>query len=181
MVQKTPAQIPWHVPVKVEDIPEAGRHFDLSADAATRAAVAAFAGLPAVEKLEASFDVTRRGRSGLQVKGEVHALVGQICVVSLDPVESTITEPIDLTFTEPPAGIVAATEPADEAAQDEPPEYLLDGGVDLGVLSVEFLILGIDPYPRKPGIDFVPPDAGSGDGGPFAALSRLKRGPGSKN
>ena len=32
-------------------------------------------------------------------------------------------------------------------------EPLIDGKVDLGALATEFLILGLDPYPRKPGRD----------------------------
>ena len=34
---------------------------------------------------------------------------------------------------------------------DEGPETLHGGVVDLGAVATEFLILGIDPYPRKPG------------------------------
>ena len=30
------------------------------------------------------------------------------------------------------------------------PEPLIGGIVDLGALATEFLILGLDPYPRKP-------------------------------
>ena len=30
------------------------------------------------------------------------------------------------------------------------PEPLHDGAVDLGAVATEFLLLGIDPYPRKP-------------------------------
>ncbi|MGZ5835725.1 MAG: YceD family protein, partial [Xanthobacteraceae bacterium] len=41
-------------------------------------------------------------------------------------------------------------------------------------LATEFLILGIDPYPRKPGATFVAPASESADGGPFAALAKLK-------
>ena len=39
------APLPWHVPVALDDVPEEGQHFDLAADAETRAAVAQMAGL----------------------------------------------------------------------------------------------------------------------------------------
>jgi hypothetical protein len=53
---------------------------------------------------------------------------------------------------------------------------LIDGIVDLGALATEFLILGLDPYPRQPGAVFEPsPDRQPG-GGPFAALARLTKG-----
>ena len=57
----------WSVPVKIEEVTEAGRHFDLVADAGTRAAVARVAGLRDLSRLEATFDVTRRGADGLHV------------------------------------------------------------------------------------------------------------------
>ncbi len=52
---------PWQVPVAVEDIAEAGQHFNLTADASTRAAVAAIAALRDLSRLQANFDVRRRG------------------------------------------------------------------------------------------------------------------------
>ncbi len=56
------------------------------------------------------------------------------------------------------------------------PEPLVDGIVDLGALATEFLILGLDPYPRKPGAAFEPPREGAADGGPFAALAGWSKG-----
>jgi hypothetical protein len=53
---------------------------------------------------------------------------------------------------------------------------LIGGTVDLGALATEFLILGLDPYPRKPGATFQPPGGASADEGPFAALAKLKKG-----
>jgi hypothetical protein len=55
------------------------------------------------------------------------------------------------------------------------PEPLEGGIVDLGALATEFLILGLDPYPRKPGAVFVPPQGADLDQGPFAALGRLAK------
>ena len=54
-------------------------------------------------------------------------------------------------------------------------EPLIGGTVDLGALAAEFLILGIDPYPRKPGALFQPPPDAKPDQGPFAALAALKK------
>jgi hypothetical protein len=52
---------------------------------------------------------------------------------------------------------------------------LIGGAVDLGAIATEFLMLGIDPYPRAPGAVFEPPAADDRGGGPFAALAALKR------
>ena len=53
----------------------------------------------------------------------------------------------------------------------------MDGIVDLGALATEFLILGLDPYPRKPGAVFEPPRERAADEGPFAALAGWSKGP----
>jgi hypothetical protein len=169
---------PWRIPVAVGDIAESGQHFDLVADAPVRAAVAEMAGLRDLPRFEANFDVTRRGSSGLHVTGSISATVGQNCVVSLEPLANEVQESIDLTF-EPPPGMPAA--PAgDGEGQRHPadldgPEPLVGGVVDLGVLATEFLILGLDPYPRKPGAVFEPPQEARPDQGAFAALGRLAK------
>jgi hypothetical protein len=171
------AAAPWHFPVAVEEIGETGQHFDLVADAAVRAAVARVAGLRDLPRLEANFDVTRRGR-GLRVAGHVSATVGQNCVVTLEPLANEVEEAVDLVFV--PQRIPARrdgeteTEPHDVNWAD--PEPLIGGVVDLGALATEFLILGLDPYPRKPGAVFEPPQDRKPDGGPFAALAKLAKG-----
>ena len=46
----------------------------------------------------------------------------------------------------------------------------------LEALIIEFLILGVDPYPRKAGAAFeVPKDASDPAGHPFAALAALQK------
>src|SRR5690349_21254998 len=89
---------PWSVPLTVSEVPESGRHFDLVADRQTRAAVAQQAGLDALPRLQASFDVAPCGRGGLHVVGRVSATVGQTCVVTLEPLENQLDEAIDLVF-----------------------------------------------------------------------------------
>lgn len=161
----------WKVPVTLDEIPETGRHFYLSADAATRAAIATELGLRSLERLDFSADVTRRGRDGLHVSGNVDAIVGQSCVVSLEPVENAIMETVDLDFV--PASQTATDDRA-ESENADPPELLTEGRIDLGALAIEFLILGIDPYPRKSGAVFVAPGSDAQPAGPFASLASLK-------
>jgi len=166
--------IPWAAPVRIDDVPEGGRHVELTTDEPTRAALAAYAELRTLPQASATFDVRRRGRDGLHVTGEVRATVGQTCVVSLEPMETEIVEPVDVVF-KPAASPQPATEGAAEATGEaDAPEPLVDGTADLGALATEFLILGIDPYPRKPDAVFEPPAAKGDDAGPFAALAKLK-------
>ncbi len=168
---------PWSVPVAVEDIPDTGLHIEIDAPAATRAAVAELAALRELPRLSAVFDLTRQG-ADVHVAGQVSARVGQTCVVTLEPIESAVEEAVDLKFAPAPAG---GTEPEPKSARkrtsggDEPPEPLVDGTLDLGALATEFLILGIDPYPRKPGAQFAPPKVEDAGEHPFAALEALKK------
>ncbi len=176
---------PWHVPVALEDIAETGQHFDLVADQDVRAAVARIAGLRDLPRLEANFDVTRHGASALHVTGRVSATVGQNCVVTLEPLVNEVEEEVDLIFAppqpaKPKAGEAEASQQtaarvwSDKARGESEP--LIGGVVDLGALATEFVILGLDPYPRKSGAVFEPPQDVRPDGGPFAALARLTKG-----
>ena len=158
---------PWSGPLAFADIPETGRQIDLTAEEGTRAAVAVAAGIAGLPRLQGMFDVTRHGADGLHIVGRVSATVTQNCVVTLKPIESEIDEAVDLVFT-PPADV-------DKADAEEPPEVLKDGVVDLGAIATEFLILGIDPYPRRPGAVFDAPTVGEPRSSPFAALAALKK------
>jgi hypothetical protein len=177
-----PVPVPWHVPVALEDIAESGRHFDLVADQDIRAAVAQVAALRDLPRLEASFDVTHSGVSGLHVVGHVSATVGQNCVVTLEPLTNEIEEDIDVVFA-PPQPLEAEADEDDDSEEEsrkpkrswDGPEPLRGGAVDLGALATEFLILGVDPYPRKPGAVFQPPQDVTPDPGPFAVLAKLAK------
>jgi len=169
---------PWRVPVAIDNIAPTGGHFDLAADSAVRAAVARIAGLRDLPRLEAKFDVTRHGADGLRVTGVVLATVGQSCVVMLEPLSHDVEEAVDLVFV--PQAIPA---PRDGDVKAEPrnakwddPEPLIGGALDLGALATEFLLLGLDPYPRKPGVVFEAPQDRMPDEGPFAALAKLTKG-----
>ena len=173
---------PWSVPVSVHDVPASGRRFELAADEATRAAVAKSADLRALPRLKATFDVTRLDRGGLHVEGCVSATVGQLCVVTLDPLENEVEEPVDLIFV--PGAAAVGVAPGGEAlsvATDEGPEPLRGDTVDLGAIATEFLILGIDLYPRKPEAVFESPAIEDKSEHPFAALGALRKGQGGRD
>ncbi len=170
------APTPWQVPVAVEDVAETGARFDLVANAQVRAAAARMAGLRDLPRLEANFDVTRRG-TGLHVAGRVSATVGQLCVVTLDPLVNEVEEAIDLLFVPQPTAEREDGKVGTRGESVDETEPLIGGRVDLGALAIEFLILGLDPYPRKPGAAFQPPPGAKPDESPFAALASLRKGP----
>jgi uncharacterized metal-binding protein YceD (DUF177 family) len=153
--------------VAVAALPDNGLHVEIEAPAAARAELAKLAAVRELPQLSAVFDVVRQG-AGVHVAGHVSAKVGQTCVVTLVPIESHVDEAVNLIFA-PAAGAEA------KIGHDEPPERLVDGKVDLGALASEFLLLGVDPYPRKPGAEFTPPKVEDGGEHPFASLKTLKK------
>jgi uncharacterized metal-binding protein YceD (DUF177 family) len=166
----------WTMPVAVADVADGGSHYELSADSAARESVAKIAGLRALPSFEASFDLVRRG-DGVAVRGEVRAAVEQTCVVTLEPIENKVQETVDLVFapTDNETSVDAA--PAKQKKGD-PPEPLENGMIDLGALATEFLILGLDPYPRKAGTEFARIGQDRNEGShPFAGLAALKKQP----
>ena len=184
MAEHPSTEHPWSVTLRLDEVPESGRHVALEASTAVRAAVAQAANVEAVETLSAVFDVTRRGRDGLRAAGSVRARVRQTCVVSLEPMLNTVDEAIDVTFAPAREAVANAKKRMDDdvelvavdAEGEEPPEPLVNGAIDLGALATEFLILGIDPYPRNEGIAFeAPAAAADSTAHPFAALAALKK------
>jgi hypothetical protein len=178
----TDSSDPWSVPITVEQIPDTGLHRDIEASAATREAMAELGCLREILSASASLDVTPKSGGRVHVEGRIRARIGQTCVVTLDPIESDIDEPIDLIFA-PPEQIPEMAALVDEAAESaveipDPPEPIVNGVIDLGRLATDALFLGVDPYPRKPDAVFevpvVPPDP---EDHPFAALKALQLDP----
>ncbi len=156
---------------------------DLVATPAECEAVARELGLEAVRSLRGKLTVLRQARGVLQVEGEVQADIEQICVVTLEPFDSKVVEPVSIKFAPeaapgaPPRKVDVA-EAVEVSMDDDPPDPIINGRVDLGAVVVEFLSLALDPYPRKPGVAFetgVVAEEEPVAESPFAALAGLKR------
>jgi len=169
----------WSRRIALADVPDEGLHVALTADAETCAALARAAGLRALPRLEASFDLRRAGPSRLHVKGDVVATVGQNCVVTLEDVDNPLHEVVDLVFDCDRSGqsVGEDNETSFAFADADPPEPLVGGAVDLGAIATEYFLLGIDPYPRKHGAVFEGGEPDSSPESPFAPLAALKRPP----
>jgi hypothetical protein len=163
----------------VAQIPEAGLHREIEADAATRQTIAEIGGLREVVSARAAFDLVLKPDGKVHVTGRVTARVGQDCVVTLDPLESEIDESVDLIFA-PPEQIpelsdLVDDDPDDEAEVPDPPEPIVNGQIELGRIATDALFLGIDPYPRKQGAVFEADiEADDPENHPFAALKALQ-------
>jgi hypothetical protein len=177
-------QVPFPHRLEVDRVPEQGVDVVITASPQELHALADFDKIPAIGRLEANFHVARQGGMRFNVSGELRALVTQICVVSLEPFETEIVETIDVDFA--PLEEAAPASGGDQSAgtiretiaTDEPPDPIIDGQIDLGALANEFLVLGLDPYPRKPGAAFAPARAAEtpeDTSSPFAVLKTIQK------
>ena len=175
MTEKTPDPLPLRRLVAVADIPERGLDIRFEASADERAAVADWLEAPSVQSLTAAYRLLRRG-SQVRLTGELHAVLTRMCVVTLEPFETELTEPVAMRFSEHASedgsGEVSASHDADE---EDLPDPIVNGRIDIGAVTAEFLALGLDPYPRKPDAGFAYVED-TGKENPFAALAALKAG-----
>jgi uncharacterized metal-binding protein YceD (DUF177 family) len=174
---------PFSYLVKVGHVSHNPIEVHVEADARELKALAALWKVLSVEALSADLKLRRWKKDGVKVFGSIHAHVTQACVVTLDPVESDIDEDLDQIFV--PEGSALARIPANDEGEmiidpDGPdmPETFAGDAIDVGAVVAEFAAMGIDPYPRKPGVEFEPHIENSGGTeakpSPFAVLKNLK-------
>ncbi len=165
--------LPWSVPVRVHDI-RSGLTRKLVADAATRARIARALDLQSLDQLEAEVSVTPQAE-GWEVRGRITADLAQTCGVTLEALPAQIAADFTVRCAE---SVEDAIDPASgeiviDLEADDPPDLVEDGVIDLGGYVVEHLALELDPFPRKPGAEFEPPES-EAEPSPFAVLARLK-------
>ncbi len=173
--------------VEVDSLPKTGRDFKMNASAEECAAVAKRLDLLELKSLSASLHLVRRGGGFISVTGDFDAQLSQACVVTLKPVPAHLHEPISMTFMDAPSPRTGksrdrSAEELISVEDDDPPEFVTEGRIDLGELVVEQLVLALDPYPRAEDAHFEPQSWSSGcreeaptSPNPFAALVKLKK------
>lgn len=154
----------------VASVPPEGLDVEILATGAERESLARANDLPSVGRFVARLHARPVGRDALSVRGRLEAEATRICVVTLEQFVEQVREEIDLRFS--PEGAPALHENEDE----DPPDLIVGGEVDLGAAVSEFFTLGLDPHPRKPGASFDAAATDDGADSPFAALKALKRG-----
>lgn len=173
MMSGTPqAQEAFSHKVAVADVPASGIDVTLEPGEAERAVLARHVGVLGLPRLVAHIRLAPEGGEGVQVTGRIEATVRQTCVVSLEAFESELKEALEVHFA--PPGTTAKEETEGEEAEIDPPDEIVGGVIDVGALVGEFLALGVDPYPRKPGAVFEVPPEDAAAASPFAALAQLK-------
>lgn len=172
---------PVSFPVHVARLPGKGMTVTIDADGDQRAALARAHDLTAVERFRADLDVTAWKKGGIKVSGRVKARIVQACIVTLEPVEETVDEEVSALFLPEGSKLAVPRTPEGEiildAEGEDGPELFSGDTVDVGQLAVEFFALGINPYPRRPGVVVDPADgSGAERRGPlFDKLQALKK------
>ncbi|MBO3759780.1 DUF177 domain-containing protein [Ciceribacter sp. L1K22] len=151
---------PFSYLVKVGHISANPVQVRVEADERERNALAKLWNIEGVNSLSAELQIARWKKDGVRIRGRVSGEIVQACVVTLDPVVSRIDSDIDQIYV--PEGSKLARIVTEESAEmvldpDGPdlPESFSGDTIDAGALVSEFAALSIDPYPKKPGVEFV--------------------------
>ncbi|WP_041794327.1 YceD family protein [Pararhodospirillum photometricum] len=173
--------------VEVRTVPPAGRALEITATPEECQAVARSLDLQAVHSLVGRLTLTPWQDDGVRVEGHLRAEVVQTCGLTLVPLDAVVD--VDLTRTyspdaEDPDAALANLDEIDLEAlltEEDPPDPLVDGRIDLGDVLAEELALGLDPFPRAPGAEYSAlafeeePDPEPQGPNPFAVLERLRK------
>jgi uncharacterized metal-binding protein YceD (DUF177 family) len=109
---------------------------------------------------------------GWTLTGRVKASVEQICGITLEPLPVEVDERFSIDLVETDDREIG-TEDAEITLEDDSPDVIEDGKIDLGQYAVEQLALQLDPFPRKTGAEFVQPEEPA-EISPFAVLKQFK-------
>ncbi|MBD3819117.1 YceD family protein [Brevundimonas diminuta] len=170
--------LPYSDPVRLHQI-GASLSRRLEPDAEARQRIARALNLKSLDRFEADLEVTATV-SGWRLTGRVVADAVQSCVLTLEPLPVHVDDRFEINLVE-----AVDTAPSDEGEidlelDDDSPDVVENGQVDLGQYAVEQLALHLDPYPRKDGAVFEQPPE-PGDISPFGVLRALKPNDGDKS
>jgi len=136
------------------------KSFELDASREECALLATRLGIPEVCSLRAEIAVKLiHGGKRVRLKGRVQAELIQTCVVTLEPVATHVNEEFTRHFTVEESRL--PVEVVIDMEEDDPPEPIEDGQIDMGEAAAEHLALAMDSFPRRPDVSFAPPPEAS--------------------
>ncbi|MEP6967179.1 MAG: DUF177 domain-containing protein [Pseudomonadota bacterium] len=164
---------PWPYPLAWRDAANGVASLRLVADPLALSRIAAFLDLESLQALAADLTI-RPWRDGIEISGRIDGRATRICGLTLEAFDAGIAE--DLRVRIVPPGSPNAARGADPNLDPDTPDERVGDAVDVGAYVVEHLALALDPFPRKPGAVFEPPEP-TGPASPFAALAGRARPP----
>jgi len=174
--------------VPAEPLPSLGRTLTVEATPDERAALAARFGLERLERFSGTVKLrplgARRGIVRVEMTGTLDAEAIQTCVVTLAPLTCHISEAITRRFSTDSEDDKGGDVDIDPDDDQDPPDPIVDGAVDVGETLAEAFGLALDPHPRAPDAqldeDACLNETEDSDAvatpSPFAALAALKAG-----
>ena len=127
---------------------------DIKANEEERNKLATRFNLIELRSFSANVKMTRlNSHANVLVEGKLNARVVQQCVVTLEPISSDISCTLSCEYSE-------SQEVVDDVKVDfdlltvDPPELIVDGQFDIGILLTEYFGLEINPFPRSLGADY---------------------------
>jgi hypothetical protein len=162
----------------------AGDTVRFAADEVERAAIAKWSEILSLETFETEVELKKLASNRFGLSFRLVADVTQSCVVTLEPVSSHLEKRFtrELVFSGPSrhrdaADSVPVPDLVLDTDQEEGPEEIDSLHQDLAAPVLEEFVLALDPYPRRPGVEFAPksPDS-EPPPSPFAVLKGLKQG-----
>ena len=168
-------------------------HKKLTATESECKAIAGRLNIPGIQSLSAEITLSRvpGNKAVVYVDGTLKASVTQSCVVTGAPVKSHVEDEFEAWYADPSSFTSLAKARHERTAktveteipvleEQEDPEPMVDGKIDLGDLVTQYLSLGLDPYPKAHGAaweegqkEAVPPSELRKN--PFAVLKDLKK------
>jgi uncharacterized metal-binding protein YceD (DUF177 family) len=140
--------------VSVNRLPQSGMPVKLKADARELKRLSEAHELVEVTAFTADLLVKKWRKDGVKITGTVNADIIQNCVVTLEPLQNSVSNDIDAVFV-PESSKLARPQISGEGEIvldfDGPdlPETFAGDTIDVGALAEEMFGLAIDPYPRK--------------------------------
>ena len=165
-------------PIALDRIGLKEKSYEISADGKERAALAERLGIPAVNSFDATIRLRLTGGGTLvRLSGHVRAELTQICGVTLEPIPTSVAEDFSRVYS-----VEAGDEMAEvviEMDEDDVPDPIEDGHIDMGEAAAEHLALAMDPFPRAADAAFdspeEPPEEPEVKPSPFAGLAAMRK------
>ena len=158
-------EIIWSQLIRAEEVPQNGKTIELSPDEAMKKALAKQLDIAELKDLKAKLTMSRENAHIIHIKGTLNAKVKQSCVITLEPVESDITDEFEAWYADEKQAVSFKRAQHDAQSkkdlldvpmldESEDPEPMVNGAIDVADLVTQYLSLSIPPYPTKEGLSY---------------------------
>ncbi|MBI1301598.1 MAG: hypothetical protein GC137_08070 [Alphaproteobacteria bacterium] len=156
----------WSYFIESEEITAKSQNLNISAGKETYSAICSRLDLHSINSISAKIKLVRNSITKIiHIKGQIEASLAQKCVVTGEPVEESVSESFEAWFADDNQALSFAKAKRERMSrkerneqpileEEEDPESIIDGKIDLGELVIQYLSLSLNPYPRKDGVSF---------------------------